>query len=557
MKLIVTTNSEKARLIAKALDVPFNVEYNFYENNEYQIISMGYINFKINNNGSNLPASPNEFNVEINDTCQEANLLKKLFNEADEIIYASDMSYEKEFIFHNLYSYFEEDKPIKRLFITSDERKKIRLSFYSLKELMLYDNHYQASKAKKISDWILGVYASEKLRILAGRVSNPTLALICKKYNEYTTFEQKPYYRCKLSLNINGEIIENVYDEEYYSYEEAENKALILSETIEVLDITKEIIKEPAPLPFNLSALQESAEKLYGYTAEETLKIARELYYNKGMISNPYTQYRCLTKTKYEEIKVKAKQLKSYIGDEIFADCCDCVHERANDASVKKGIDKYAIIPTFDIKTGLDERCSNIYKLICRQTLMAVLYPCEKEKTTVTFKQDNNIFKIEHFTIIKDAPTKKYNWRLLSDTNKTETKVPNIKVGDICKISDYAIENVNIDAPELYTESTLYKEMENSGIGTNNTRTDILEKLRNKKYITTCEEGKLIPTEDGLYIYNLIKDTDIATSELTKTLEEKYKLISEGELDADEYYKWIVEFVEKRLEEILSRARTL
>lgn len=556
MKLIVTTNSEKARLIAKALDVPFNVEYNFYENNEYQIISMGYINFKINNNGSNLPASPNEFNVEINDTNEEANLLKKLFNEADEIIYASDMSYEKEFIFHNLYSYFEEDKPIKRLLITSDERMKIRLSFYSLKELMLYDNHYQASKAKKISDWILGVYASEKLRILAGRVSNPTLALICKKYNEYTTFEQKPYYRCKLSLNVNDEVLENVYDEEYYSYEEAEHKVQNLTEKIEVSDVAKETIKEPAPLPFNLSALQESAEKLFGYTAEETLKIARELYNNKGMISNPCTHYRCLTKDKYEEVRVKAKQLKSYIGDEIFADCCDCVYDRANDASIKKGIDKYAIIPTFDIKTGLDERCSNIYKLICRQTLMAVLFPCEKEKTTITFKQGNNNFKVEHFKIKKEAKSQIYNWRLLSDTNKTETKVPNVKVGDLYKIIDCTIEETNVEIPELYTESTLYKEMENSGIGTNNTRTDILEKLRNKKYIT-AEEGKLVPTEEGLYIYNLIKDTDIATSDLTKTLEERYKLISEGELDADEYYKWIVEFVEKRLEEILSRARTL
>ena len=556
MRLIVTTNSETAKIIANALDVPFNFDVHFFENNEYQIISMGYINFKIKNKGSNLLANLNEFDVEINDTNEEVNLLKKSFSEADEIIYASDMSYEKEFIFHNLCSYFGEEKPIKRLIVTSDDRIKIRLSLYSLKDLMLFDNHYKAAKAKKVSDWILGVYASEKLSILAGRVAIPTLALICKKYNEYTAFEQKPYYRCKLSLNVNDEILENVYDEEYYSYKEAENKALILSETIEVLDITKEIIKEPAPLPFNLSTLQESAEKLYGYSAEETLKIARELYYNKRMISNPYTHYRCLTKDKYEEVKVKAKQLKSYIGDEIFADCCDCVYDRANDASIKKGIDKYAIIPTFDIKTGLDERCNNIYKLICRQTLMSVLFTCVKEKTTITFKQGNNNFKIEHFTIIKDSITKKYNWRLLSDTNEIETKIPNVEVGDFCKITDCTIEETDVEIPELYTESTLYKEMENSGIGTNNTRTGILENLRNKKYIT-CENGKLIPTADGLYIYNLIKDTDIATSELTKTLEEKYKLISEGELDADEYYKWIVEFVEKRVEEILSRARNL
>jgi len=265
----------------------------------------GFHNWSI----ANLPIIPTEFKLEskklkrdgkqIDDAgaLKQLNTIKYLLDKAEEVIVATDAGREGELIFRNIYYYLGAKVPFKRLWISSQTDKAIKEGFANLKEGTEYDSLYMSARSRSESDWLIGINATQAITLAAGnrgllslgRVQTPTLAMICSRYLENKDFKPQTFYKIQAGFekeNIKFKATSEKIDKKDVA-EEAIAKITIGSEAT-VTKVEAKETKEQPPLLFDLTSLQQDANKKYGYSADQTLNIAQTLY-EKKVITYPRT----------------------------------------------------------------------------------------------------------------------------------------------------------------------------------------------------------------------------------------------------------------------------
>ncbi len=487
---------------------------------------------------------------------KQLDVIKQLFDEATEIIVATDAGREGELIFRYIYYYLKCKKPFKRLWISSQTDEAIKDGFRNLKPGTDYDTLFNSAHCRSESDWLVGMNATQALSISAGsrsvlslgRVQTPTLAMICSRYLEIKNFVPQTYYQLSILLDKDGQVFKAISVNSFEKREDAE----ALFEKIEdvnagfpnggkILDVEAKPRKEPPPLLHDLSSLQQEANKKKGFTADQTLGLLQNLYESK-LVSYPRTGSRYIGDDIFAGIPALIEKAKLHPDFSKPAEFLQTIPLNKRSVNAKKVTDHHAILPTGEQPYGLSPDKQAIYDMVVGRMLEAFHQECVKEVTKITV-ESGSLFTANG-TVIRSA-----GWRsVLNDTDdekkdEDNPSLPKVKKNEQLPIPEKALLEKQTKPKAMYNEASLLKALETSGkeiedeelryamkdtgLGTPATRASIIETLITREYIVR-EKRNLVPTSKGLAVYDVVKDQKIAQAELTGQWEKRLEEIRSG-----------------------------
>ena len=498
---------------------------------------------------------------------EQLRVIKNLFEHTEKIIVATDAGREGELIFRYLYQYLDCHVPFQRLWISSLTDKAIKEGLKNLKDGHDFDNLFLSAKARSEADWLVGINATQALTIAAGRgtyslgrVQTPTLAMVCRRFLENKNFKPTQFWQMHFTTEGDGKAVKFQTTERWNDKETAEslyqllkgNKSVVISKVE-----CKEKTEEP-PLLYDLTALQKDANVKYGFTAEQTLAIAQKLYEAKA-ITYPRTSSRFIPDDVFDEIP---KLLRTLQDNEQWGALSMTIRKpntRSVDAS--KVTDHHALLITGQKLEHPSNDDKKIYNMIVARMLEAFSEKCEKQQTTITVEVDGVQF------VTKGTVIKKSGWRFIQNEETDNDRLPNWKEGQELVASGWGLAEGKTKPKPIHTEATLLSEMESCGkgindeelaqaikecgIGTPATRASIIETLINREYMIRLNK-QLIPTEKGLFIYDLLKDKQIADVAMTGQWEQTLARIERGEYGANDFRKGIEDYTASIVQELLS-----
>lgn len=487
-------------------------------------------------------------------TKKQFNILKELMNrdDVDSLICATDAGREGELIFRLVYHQCRCRKPFERLWISSMEDSTIRDGFRHLKPGTEYDALYEAALCRERSDWIVGINATRLFSVLygntlnVGRVMSPTLALTVMREAAIAAFISEPFYTVKIQMDgftASSERIKSKEDAEKLAADCKEASAVVTK-------VERKNRKEKPPLLYDLTTLQREANKLLGYTAQQTLDYTQSLY-EKKMVTYPRTDSRYLTEDMAamipELVQKTAKKLS-------FSD--ETVPVRTGQViNNKKVTDHHAIIPT---KTAVETDLSAlpageraVLELIARRLVCAVGIPCESDETAVELSCADAVFKAKG-SIVTEPGWKAFISSVESgkeDKEEDASSIPDIQNGMELTVREAVCKEGKTVPPKHYTEATLLQAMENAGaeempenaerkgLGTPATRAGIIEKLVRTGFLERTGNKKtkyLIPTQKGTALVTILPE-QIQSASMTAEWEEKLLEIERGKYSGDAF----------------------
>ncbi|EDM38263.1 putative transposon excision protein [Pedobacter sp. BAL39] len=487
---------------------------------------------------------------------KQLDIIKMLFDEATEIIVATDAGREGELIFRYIYYFLKCKKPFKRLWISSQTDEAIKEGFRNLKPGAEYDTLFNSAHCRSESDWLVGMNATQALSISAGnrsvlslgRVQTPTLAMICSRFLEIKNFVPQTYYQLAIQLDKDGQLFKAISVSNFNQKEEAqglfdkiEDVASGFPNGGKVLTVEAKPRKEPPPLLHDLSSLQQEANKKKGFTADQTLSLLQGLYESK-LVTYPRTGSRYIGDDIFAGVPALIEKLKSHKDFAKQAEFLSTSKLNKRSVNAKKVTDHHAILPTGEPPYQLSSDKQAIYDMVVGRMLEAFHQECIKEITKITI-ESGSIF-IANGTVIRSA-----GWRSVfneSDEDKKDEEnpsLPKLKAGEALPIVNKAFLEKQTKPKAMYNEASLLKALEtsgkdiedeelryamkDSGLGTPATRASIIETLINREYISR-EKRNLVPTAKGLAVYDVVKDQKIAQAELTGQWEKRLEEIRSG-----------------------------
>lgn len=577
MKLIIAEKASVAFAIAKALNVKGSKD-GYIENGNYVISwcvghlvalaePSAYDEKYLKWNYADLPIIPPEFQYKIYGGKQKQfKVVKNLMNRKDitEVINACDAGREGELIFRLVYAQANCRKPIKRLWISSMEESAICEGFASLKDGAEYDNLYHSALCRLWADWLVGINATRLFSLLyrktlnIGRVQTPTLALLADRHNKISFFKKEKYFTAMLDFDgvkAETERIDN---------EDTAKELITACENSQVVcvSVKKEQKTEKPPKLFDLTALQRAANRIYGYTAKQTLDYAQSLY-EKKLITYPRTDSRYLTEDMTETAN---KVIALSIGVPPFDSISDFAPEVSATLNTGKVSDHHAIIPTVQIENfntaELPNGELNILKLIICRLISAAAEPYVYETVTAEFECGGYTFTAKGKRVVSYG-FKSVEKLLASSSENEDGGDPSVNFVEGQTFSDIKPKLCEkyTKPPKPYTEDTLLSAMEaagakettddaeRKGLGTPATRAAILEKLVQTGFAE--RKGKqILPTKNGTLLISVLPDTLISPN-LTAEWENQLSLISKGKASPKEFMQGI----ETMITELVSRYR--
>ncbi len=547
-------------------------------------------------NMANLPIIPETFKLEskkirsngkqIDDggALKQLNIIKSLIEKADEIIVATDAGREGELIFRNIYHFLGSTKPFKRLWISSQTDKAIKKGFENLKDGTEYDSLYMSARSRSESDWLIGINSTQAITLAAGnkgllslgRVQTPTLAMICSRFVENKNFTPQAFYRIQATFekdNIKFKATSNRIDGKTLA--EGTLAKIEIGTPALVVKVEGKEVKEPPPLLYDLTNLQQDANKKFGYSADQTLGLAQSLYESK-VITYPRTGSRYIGDDVFEQVPELFQHLANTAEEGIATISRNLIGATLNKRSVdeKKVTDHHALLVTDEKPSVLSSDQRNIYNMIAKRMVESFSEQCLKDITTVIIDAQG-VELITKGTIIKQ-----YGWRLspdqleLPDEDKKEeedaesenAQLPQLIANELLEILTLDMMERFTKAKPIHTEASLLKSMETSGkeidddemrqamrdlgLGTPATRAATIETLFTRDYIKR-EKKRLIPTDKGLMVYNLVKDRAIAKVELTGKWEQKLEEMRDNKVTYDVFMKHIKDFTARITKELM------
>ena len=491
---------------------------------------------------------------------KQIDTIRRLFEESERIIVATDAGREGELIFRYLYQYIDCHTPFDRLWISSLTDKAIREGLNNLRNGADYDNLYLAARARSEADWLVGINGTQALSLAAGRgtysvgrVQTPTLAMVCARYWENRRFTPETFWQIHLAVKGEGEDVVKFTSEEKWKDDEVANGLYKrIKETckeIRIVQVERKQKTEEPPLLYDLTTLQKEANSRYGLTAEQTLAIAQKLYEAK-LITYPRTSSRYIPDDVFETIPKLLEKLQrdEQLGSHVSR--LGTLARRSVDAG--KVTDHHALLTTGLHPIGIYKDELTVYRMIATRMVEAFSAPCVKDVTTVradVLASDGEKCCDTAFTV-KGSIIRQTGWRGVCGETDGDTLLPDWKEGDVLSLSACSITEGKTKPKPLHTEATLLAAMETAGkeieddtlrqaikdcgIGTPATRAAIIETLLKREYMVRVKKT-LVPTEKGLALYSIVKGMDIANVEMTGRWEAELARIERGEKAAADF----------------------
>ena len=480
--------------------------------------------------------------------------------DVDTIVNACDAGREGELIFRLVYEMAGCRKPVFRLWISSMEDSAIREGFSDLRPGADYEALYQSALCRQKADWLVGINATRLFSVLyhrtlnVGRVQTPTLAMLAERDAKITLFRKEKYHLLRLTLDG----IEAV-SEKFTDPAEAEQAAAMCKgAAVTCTSVTKEQKKEQPPKLYDLTTLQREANRLFGYTAKQTLDYAQSLY-EKKLLTYPRTDSQYLT----DDMLPTAESLVSGLWPLLsFAAGLDLSPQFGRMLNSKKVSDHHAIVPTMEFVQkgfdGLAEGEKKLLSLVCCKLLCAVAAPHLYEAVTATFTCAGNTFTAKGKTILTPGwkeLDRRFKASFKTDANDTAPELmrelPQITEGQTFDKVTAAVTEHFTAPPKSYTEDTLLSAMEcagaddlpedaeRQGLGTPATRASILEKLVQMGFVE--RRGKqLLPTKDGHNLACVLPEV-LTSPQLTAQWETELTAIAKGQADPEGFMAGIAE----------------
>ena len=485
---------------------------------------------------------------------QQFEVLRALLNrpDVDSVTAATDAGREGELIFRFVYQMAGCTKPVKRLWISSMEDAAIREGFANLCPDSDYDALYQSALCRAKADWLVGINATRLFSVLyhktltVGRVQTPTLKMLVDRDAKILRFQKERYYTVGIqsgSLKADSGRIASMDEADTLKNACAGASAICSS-------VKREKKTEQPPKLYDLTTLQREANRLFGFTAKQTLDYAQQLY-EKKLLTYPRTDSQYLT----EDMGQTAQHLVSdLLGLLPFAQGLALTAEVGRVLNSKKVSDHHAIIPTAEFVkqgfTGLAESECKLLNLVCSKLLCAVAAPHEYETVTAVFSCAGNEFAAKGKTVLvpgwKEIDQRFRSTLKADGEEETETlnTLPELTEGQSFRVTSTVSEHFT-SPPKAYTEDTLLSAMERAGaedmpenaerkgLGTPATRAAILEKLVQMGFVQR-KSKQLVPTKDGINLAVVLPES-LTSPALTAEWENRLTEIAKGNADADEF----------------------
>ena len=510
-----------------------------------------------------LPILPENWKYEVpKDKKTQLALLCRLMKDkrVDSVVCATDAGREGELIFRLVYEYAGCNKPMERLWISSMEDAAIREGFDHLRPGSDYDKLYDAAVCRAGADWLIGINATRLFSVLygvtlnVGRVMSPTLALLVQRESDIESFISKPFYVPEITcggFTASGEKMTERSEAEKIRMDCDHNSAFVRS-------VEKQVKTIQPPCLYDLTTLQRECNRIYGYTAQQTLDYVQSLY-EKKLATYPRTDSQYLTK----DMQATAASLILWLRDNMpFGKGCagEPDIDRVTDDS--KVTDHHAIIPTVEIaRTDLSELPSgerDVLTLLAVRLLCATTQVHRFETVTAILDCQGYTFTAKGKTILQSG------WKEVerihrmsirqSETEHKENEdaaLPVLKEGQTFETVSASLREGKTSPPKHYTEDTLLSAMETAGaedmpedaerkgLGTPATRAATLEKLVSAGFVQR-KKKQLIPTEKGRNLIAVLPD-NIKSPILTAEWESMLKQVEHGELSATSFMDQIAD----------------
>ena len=508
---------------------------------------------------ADLPILPQKWQYLVSaSTKKQFGILQDLMHRPDveSIVCATDAGREGELIFRLVYQQTGCKKLFSRLWLSSMEDSAIREGFANLKPSTEYDALYQAALCRERADWMVGINCSRLFSCLygqplaVGRVMTPVLAMTVVREAAIAAFVPQKFYTVELELTSGCTASSRRISEK----DAAENLlAECRKEMISTIQkVARKEKSENPPLLYDLTTLQRDANRLLGYSAQQTLNYVQSLY-EKKLTTYPRTDSCYITDDDEEMLAGLTDELEEFLG--IAADTADfAVPRTRRTVNRDKVTDHHAILPTRSmLQADLDalptgER--NVLKLIIARTLMAVSKPYRYLETMLTTECAGEEFTAKGKEILEEG-WKAVERKVLADilSRKQEfTTLPAMEESE-CAILSAELKEGHTSPPKHFTEDTLLHSMETAsadsmpegverqGIGTPATRAATIEKLVQKGFLERKGEKKtkvLLPTEKGK-VFITVMPEEIQSAEMTADWETKLLRIERGEMEPEEF----------------------
>jgi DNA topoisomerase-3 len=510
-----------------------------------------------------LPILPENWKYEVpKDKKTQLALLCRLMKDkrVDSVVCATDAGREGELIFRLVYEYAGCNKPMERLWISSMEDAAIREGFDHLRPGSDYDKLYDAAVCRAGADWLIGINATRLFSVLygvtlnVGRVMSPTLALLVQRESDIESFISKPFYVPEITcggFTASGEKMTERSEAEKIRMDCDHNSAFVRS-------VEKQVKTIQPPRLYDLTTLQRECNRIYGYTAQQTLDYVQSLY-EKKLATYPRTDSQYLTK----DMQATAASLILWLRDNMpFGKGCAGEPDIDWVTDDSKVTDHHAIIPTVEIaRTDLSELPSgerDVLTLIAVRLLCATTQANRFEAVTAMLDCQRYTFTAKGKTILQSG------WKEVerihrmsirqSETEHRENEdaaLPVLKEGQTFETVSASLREGKTSPPKHYTEDTLLSAMETAGaedmpedaerkgLGTPATRAATLEKLVSAGFVQR-KKKQLIPTEKGRNLIAVLPD-NIKSPILTAEWESMLKQVEHGELSATSFMDQIAD----------------
>lgn len=554
-------------------------------------------------NMETLPMLPEKLEIQvIPKTGKQYQTVKAQLHRKDigSIVIATDAGREGELVARWIILKSGVRKPMKRLWISSVTDRAIRQGFEHLRDAKEYENLYQAAVARAEADWLVGLNATRALtvkhnaQLSCGRVQTPTLAIIARREAQIKEFQPQSYY----SLSVNAGGVSWQWKSKENSYSVFSEKTIrqvlekVTNSTGTVEEVKKKLQKSYASQLYDLTCLQQDANRMFGFSAKQTLDYMQHLYERHKALTYPRTDSRYLTQDIVETLpervracrcgsygRICAQLLKSPIkGNKSFVDD-------------KKVSDHHAIIPTEQgvSLNSLEYGERKIYELVISRFLAVLLPPCEYEQTQAVLSCEGELFTVKGKTILHPGWQEIRNIQKESgilpeeeggeDSGKTAPEIemqdslPVFSKGQRILFGDGKITEGRTKPPLPFTEATLLAAMENpvrymenasqslkktlgetGGLGTVATRADIIEKLFHS-FMIEKKDRYIHLTSKGRQVLELAPK-ELVSPQLTAQWEQQLADIAKGKARKKDFEAEIRSYTADIVKEIAISSKT-
>ena len=505
-----------------------------------------------------LPVKPEKWQYEVKpDTKAQYDVLCQLMHRKDvtATICATDAGREGELIFRLVYEMAGCDKPIKRLWISSMEESAIREGFENLQPGSDYDNLYHSALCRQEADWLVGINGTRLFTVLyggkvlkVGRVQTPTLAMLVDREAKIMNFQKEKYYMAHILMDGMDAAIGRIDDKE-----KADE---IAGACRNGQALTTSVVKEEKavmpPKLYDLTTLQRDANRLFGFTAKQTLEYTQSLY-EKKLATYPRTDSQFLS----DDMGQTAENvIDAVFSSLMFEENKASRPDIKRILNSKKVTDHHAIIPTMEIAkadlAALPETERKILSLIANRLLCATGEKHLYETVKAELSCNGHIFAVSGKSVthngwksFEDAFKRSFKISGSQEEEKEEKKLPELSEGQVFDGVQAKVTEHFTSPPKRFTEDLLLSAMERAGaedmgddverkgLGTPATRADIIEKLVKDGFVKR-EKKQVIPTEDGLKLITVLPDV-VKSPKLTADWENALTLVAKGELPMEDF----------------------